>query len=329
MSSKRTAWNKWTLDKFIEKSQLKHGDNFDYSKVIYVNSQTKVIIICKTCNTEFLQQANSHIQGYGCDKCAHIKNHKDQTFNKDIFIKKAQEVHGDKFDYSISEYKLSRIKLDIKCNKCLNVFSQTPNNHISKRFGCPHCAGNAILTTEKFIGFARKIHGDKYDYIITNYIRSSKNVKIRCIAKNIIFEQTPNNHLSGYGCLCCSPKHSKPSTRYMKYLSVSNPDIEYALNPKEHRVKNSRYHADGYIPSKNLIVEFQGCFYHGCPKCYNPNEICGVTKKTHISAFKQTLIKKQHILDQGYLYREVWGCQWERAEKAIRILQKSWKIKHF
>jgi hypothetical protein len=321
MASKK-ARNSWTLEKFIEQSKIKHGDKFDYSKVVYINSQTKVIIICKTCNTEFLQNANSHIQGYGCDKCAHIKNHKDQTLTKDQFVQKAAKVHGDKYDYSNSEYRLSRVKVNIKCNKCLNSFSQTPNNHISKGFGCPHCAKNAILTTEKFIEAAKKVHGDKYDYSMTIYIRSSKNVKIRCVVKDIIFDQTPNNHLAGRNCPCCFPKFSKPSTQYMQYLSIENPDIEYALNPKEYRIKNSRYHADGYIPSKNLVIEFQGCFYHGCPKCYNPSEICGVTKKTHISSFNDTLKKKQHILDQGYTYREIWGCEWTRAIQALRKLQK-------
>jgi hypothetical protein len=33
--------------KFIEKAKNRHGDKYDYSKVEYVDSLTKVCIICK------------------------------------------------------------------------------------------------------------------------------------------------------------------------------------------------------------------------------------------------------------------------------------------
>ena len=35
-----------TKDSFIKKAKKIHGDKYDYSKVNYVNSQTKVCIIC-------------------------------------------------------------------------------------------------------------------------------------------------------------------------------------------------------------------------------------------------------------------------------------------
>jgi hypothetical protein len=327
MASKRSAWNAWTIEKFIEKAIAIHGNKFDYSKVVYVNSQTKVIIICKTCKTEFPQLPNSHVQGYGCKKCAHTKNHIDQTSNTTEFIKKAVAVHGDKYDYSVSIYTLSRNNIDIKCKKCLKIFKQTPNNHISKGFGCPHCSGNAILTTQEFIEKAIYVHGNMFDYSLTIYIRSSKNVKIRCIKKDVIFEQTPNNHLGGARCPCCNPKHSTPSMLLMKYLSVSYPDIEYALNPREYRIANSRYHADGYISSKNLIVEFQGCYFHGCPMCYKTEGICGKTKTHHIENLNKTFEKRDFILKEGYSFMEIWGCEWSNGLKAVRKLQKIWRSK--
>ena len=142
-----------TTEQFIERAKQieKHKDKYDYSKVVYVNSQTKVIILCRICGTEFLQVPNSHLQGSGCDTCAHAKNHKDQTYTKEQFIERAVAVHGpDRYDYTDSDYKRAHTKVSIKCNECERTFSQIPNNHISKGFGCPHCAGNAILTTEEF-----------------------------------------------------------------------------------------------------------------------------------------------------------------------------------
>jgi hypothetical protein len=51
-----------------DKARKKHGDRYDYSKVKYINSKTKIIIICKT-HGEFEQIAGDHSNGAGCFKC--------------------------------------------------------------------------------------------------------------------------------------------------------------------------------------------------------------------------------------------------------------------
>jgi hypothetical protein len=48
MASCKTPPNKPTTEKFIEKAKKKHGDKFDYSKVIYKTCKDKVII----CNID-------------------------------------------------------------------------------------------------------------------------------------------------------------------------------------------------------------------------------------------------------------------------------------
>ena len=58
--------------KFIEKAKNRHGDKYDYSKVEYINSTTKVCIICKE-HGEFWQTPHGHVRGQGCPKCAKIK----------------------------------------------------------------------------------------------------------------------------------------------------------------------------------------------------------------------------------------------------------------
>lgn len=58
-----------TLEEFISKAKLVHGDKYDYSKVVYTNNKTKVIIICKE-HGEFKQKAENHINQQGCPSCA-------------------------------------------------------------------------------------------------------------------------------------------------------------------------------------------------------------------------------------------------------------------
>lgn len=54
--------------KFIEKAKHIHGDKYDYSKVKYVNSKTKVYVICPK-HGEFLVRPDNHLMGCLCKKC--------------------------------------------------------------------------------------------------------------------------------------------------------------------------------------------------------------------------------------------------------------------
>jgi hypothetical protein len=57
-----------TTKEFIEKAGKVHGDKYDYSKVEYVNSVTKVCIVCPI-HGEFWQTPNKHLGGKGCYFC--------------------------------------------------------------------------------------------------------------------------------------------------------------------------------------------------------------------------------------------------------------------
>ena len=60
---------KLTTEEFIAKAKAVHGNRYDYSKVVYVNTQTKVCIICKE-HGEFWQKPKNHLCGNGCVKCS-------------------------------------------------------------------------------------------------------------------------------------------------------------------------------------------------------------------------------------------------------------------
>lgn len=59
---------KLTQEEFISKAIAIHSDKYNYSKVEYVNSQTKVCIICPI-HGEFWQRPSLHLRGKGCRKC--------------------------------------------------------------------------------------------------------------------------------------------------------------------------------------------------------------------------------------------------------------------
>lgn len=121
------------------------------------------------------------------------------------FIKRALEVHGDIYDYSLVNYENSKKKIKIRCLKH-NIFEQLPNNHLNGK-GCKMCNHERASDEKKkgrdqFIKEAIQVHGDKYDYSLVEYKNGKTKVKIIC-EKHDVFKQRPISHLNGHGCSKC------------------------------------------------------------------------------------------------------------------------------
>lgn len=64
------------------------------------------------------------------------------------------------------------------------------------------------LTTEEFIAKAIKVHGNRYGYLLVDYIDSRHTVKVVCPIHGV-FEQMGNIHLQGSGCPMCKVEMTK------------------------------------------------------------------------------------------------------------------------
>ncbi len=235
---------KLTLEEFVERANKIHSNKYDYSKVEYINNQTKVCIICPI-HGEFYVTPNHHLRGVGCPKCAgRLKT------NEEI-IYQFFEVHGNKYDYSKVEYKGSTVKVCIICPKH-GEFWQKPSDHLSG-YGCPRCR-SLRMNTEKFIEKAKKIHGDKYDYSEAEYNGCRKIIKIKC-NKHGIFEQTPYKHLQGHGCPYCNESHLENSTKNI--LEKNHIEYIYQCNKKVFKWLGGQS-LDFYLPKYNIAIECQG-----------------------------------------------------------------------
>lgn len=112
-----------TTEQFIQKTKEVHGDKYDYSKTKYINRVSKVIITCKK-HGNFEQEAASHLRGANCFKCnGAIK----KTTND--FIKTANKVHGNKYNYNKVEYIRATDKVTIICS-LHGEFKQNPKAHL-------------------------------------------------------------------------------------------------------------------------------------------------------------------------------------------------------
>src|SRR6188768_3756671 len=83
-----------STSEFIDKSIKTHGNKFDYSKVEYIGSHTKVCIICPE-HGEFYQSPTNHLSGYGCLKCAwEYKRGKYRLTTSETFLLRLRKFMG-------------------------------------------------------------------------------------------------------------------------------------------------------------------------------------------------------------------------------------------
>jgi hypothetical protein len=179
------------------------------------------------------------------------------------FVKKSQEMHGDKYDYSSVSYTNNSTAVDVVC-KIHGKFSQRPIHHLNG-FGCSECSGKKQLNSETFIGRAVKIHGDEYDYSQISYKNANTPVKIIC-KKHGTFLQGTNKHLSGSGCFKC---YGKPTSGVGEFIcrakKVHGDKYDYS------NVKYTSSHKKIKIVCLVHGPFIQAAYSHlngrGCPEC--------------------------------------------------------------
>ena len=130
--------NKKTIEDFVKQVNILHNFKYDYSLVNYVNTTTKVKIICPEHGV-FEQKAGAHLEGKGCNKCARLKAVSNLKSNTSEFIKKSNKKHKNFYNYLKTNYINSRTKVIITCN-LHGDFQQEPRHHLNGQ-GCPKCKG--------------------------------------------------------------------------------------------------------------------------------------------------------------------------------------------
>lgn len=170
-----------TTTEFIDKANIVHNNEYDYSKVDYVNATTKVCIICPK-HGQFWQTPTKHLLGCGCQKCnGGVK------LTQDEFINKAKAIHNNEYDYSKVKYINTTTKVCIICPKH-GEFWQTPTNHIHKTHpqGCPKCNSSKMennvrkILTENNIEFEEQKRFDWLGLQSLDFYIPSKNIAIEC-----------------------------------------------------------------------------------------------------------------------------------------------------
>jgi ribosomal protein S20 len=115
--------------------------------------------------------------------------------------------------------------------------------------------------------------------------------------------------------------YSKESICWLDFImSKDNINIRHALNGGEKHILG--YKVDGYCEETNTVYQFHGCFWHGCPKCFNSETINNKNQKTMKDLYNQTLKISNEIMKE-YKLIEIWECDFKK-DKEIKKFEKTW-----
>lgn len=300
---------------FIECARKIHNEKYDYRKVEYVNNKTKVCIICPE-HGEFWQAPSNHLSGQECPICkGKIK------INTENFIKRAIEVHGNKYRYDKVEYKDMNTKVCIICPEH-GEFWQTPSNHLQGK-GCSACGLKTIVkkqtkNTEYFIEMSKLIHGCRYDYTRVEYICATKKVCIIC-PEHGEFWQSPNNHLNGQGCPKCKTSFGENKIEDFLTLMGIEHIRQYRINIDPQMFSRNNIKVDFYLPKLNVIIEFNGVQHYEKIPFFHRDDDAFARQVDRDKRLRQYC--KQHKIN-------LIEIKYDQIDNIDKILNKKLKIKN-
>lgn len=241
---------KLDTNRFIKLANETHNGKYIYTEVEYINSRTKVCIICRI-HGKFLQTPNSHLQGCGCPKCQSQKRRR----TLEEVIEKANIIHKGKYKYDNAVYVNDRTEICVTC-PTHGDFLQKVAYHLNGN-GCPKCAiENRTSKVEEVIKEALIMHNGKYDY--SKVVDCSVNSKSCIICpKHGEFWQRMHDHLNGCGCPHCANKLSNGENELFEFIKTLCNDAV-----QRERTIISPYELDVYIPSKRIAIEYNDLAWH-------------------------------------------------------------------
>ena len=197
------------------------------------------------------------MNGHGCPTCGG-----NQKLTTEEFIKRAKEVHGDKYDYSKVDFKGTDKKVCIICPKH-GEFWQFANGHLIGR-GCPHCKQSSL---EKEVR----------DFLEKENIQFIAQKRSKWLGKQSLDFYLPEYNIA---IECQGQQHFKPSEYFggnERYLKTKELDLNKNKICKEHNIeilyythceekyefelikdletlKNKIYAKNGYISKNQYLV---------------------------------------------------------------------------
>jgi hypothetical protein len=289
-------------EKFLQNSLKVHGNTYDYSLVNFVDNLTKVDIIC-SIHGVFQQSPKKHVIGQGCRTCGRLQASLNTRKGLDSFLKEVTKLHNNFYNYDKVQFELLTDTILITCPTHGDFYQKAV--HHKKGAGCQKCYDdrrhlNTLSSTSEFISKAKLVHKDKYEYDEVEYINAKTYIKVKC-KKHGLFLQTPDCHLSGYGCKSCSHIVSNAQIELENFVKslgvVTKADIPLS----------DKTEIDIFCPDYNIGFEYNGLRFH--------NEFFK-NKSYHLT---KTNVALSQGIDIVHIWEDEWLLNRNKIENLIRV----------
>lgn len=308
---------KLTTEEFIAKANAVHGDRYDYSKVEYINANTKVCIICKD-HGEFWQSPYTHLKGHGCSKCAsEVNAAKMRLWTEE----RCREVA-----LRYTEMKAFRTECEEAYNAALKHKWLKDYTWLSYKIDVSRPKKKRqSYTQEEIIERIRSIFGERYSYDKVVYKAMKVPITLVCHERDSNgiehgeFSMRPDNIFSGkQGCPKCyddrrSRLQRKPVEKFIEEAKKVHGEL-YEYHKVEYVNTNSKVcivckiHGDFWqTPSSHIRGK-------GCPYCSGnakkwDKESCDLEARKYEYYFDFRVKSSgayNVALRNGWLYDYVW-----------------------
>lgn len=267
---------KWSLSRLKEIGGKIHDNKISYENIKeedLMNTKTKIALKCNFCSYEWESSIRNHISHKtACHSCSGTLQ-----WTIDSFLKRANEIHGEKYNYEkveVLEVLSTKTKLQIKCNKCDYEWECSLSTHIHKNCGCPSCAGNIPTTLVKFL-YKAIIHGNKFNYdnIKEHHIKNYKSI-VPVICNKCGYEWSPSlkSHLNSKSgcpdCLRCAPWTYE---RFIKKAKLIHGNlVNYGMVEETNLNARSKVHLKCNVCNKEWIcsIDCHINYNSSCPHCF-------------------------------------------------------------
>ncbi|XP_078699560.1 uncharacterized protein LOC144926542 [Branchiostoma floridae x Branchiostoma belcheri] len=115
-------------------------------------------------------------------------------------------------------------------------------------------------------------------------------------------------------------QQSREAVEWLNYVAhCEKTTISHAKNSAREAVVCG-FKVDGFERgAPGTVYEYHGCFWHGCPKCFNPDDINPVNGTKMWELYAQTK-RKGVLISEQFNYKEMWSHDWDKVKKTAEYI---------
>lgn len=292
---------KYIHDDFIEKINNINSNIIILSE--YKGMKERIKCKCKQCGHEWNPISKALTNGEGCPSCA---GRIDSTLD---FIEKSKKLNP--YVIVIGTYINSSTKILCKCNICNNTYSVYPseilNGHMHRKCSYTIIGNKERKTQSQFEKDLKSISPTLQ--ILGTYNGKVNKIRTQCNTCGFIWNPSATSLMSGSGCpQCASSKGEKKILTYLESVNIFNvPQKEF---DNLLGVNDGLLSYDFYLPTYNLLIEYQGEFHDGTAKQQTKEQF--EVQKEHDRR------KKQYAIDNKINLLEIWYWDYNNIEEILK-----------